>query len=98
MPPTVLFTAFVQLALILAVAGGYFWASRRFRVLEHPISIVAFVTIIGVTVSVAGALYRFGWNAVPDMVRRSAVGSFGWGVIIAAVAWVALRVARRRAR
>lgn len=98
MPPAVLFTALVQLALMLAVAGGYFWASRRYRILEHPISIVTFVTIVGVTVSVAGALYRFGWEAVPDMVRRSAVGSVGWAVIIAAVTWIALRVVRRRAR
>ena len=98
MPSSALLSAAAQLTVMLAVAGGYFLASRRFRVLEHPLSIVAFVTIVGVTVSAAGALYRFGWEAVPAMISRSAVGSFGWGVIIAAAAWVALRVVRRRAR
>lgn len=98
MSSSALVSAIVQLTVLLAVAGGYFWASRRHRVLEHPVSIVAFVTIVGVTVSVAGALYRIGWEAVSDMARRSAVGSFGWGVIIAVFAWIALRVVRRRAR
>lgn len=93
-----LLSAVVQLTVMIAVAGGYFLASRRYRVLEHPLSIVAFVTIVGVTVSVAGALYRSGWEAVPAMAGRSAAGSFGWGVIIAAVAWVALRFVGRRAR
>jgi hypothetical protein len=92
-----LLNAAVQLTVMLVVAVGYFLASRRYRVLQHPVSIVAFVTLIGVTVSVAGALYRSGWEAVPDMVGRSAVGSLGWGVIIAVVAWGVLRVARRRA-
>ena len=95
---SVLLNAAVQLTLMLVVAVGYFLASRRYRVLEHPISIVAFVTIVGIAVSVTGALYRSGWEAVPDMAGRSAVGSFGWGIIIAAVAWIALRFVRRRAR
>ena len=97
MARSALFGAVVQLAVMLAVAGGYFAASRRHRTLQHPISIVVFVTIVGVTVSAAGAAYRFGWPAVPDMVRRSAIGSFGWGVIIAALAWAVLRFVRRRA-
>lgn len=98
MSSSALVSAVVQLIVMLAVAGGYFRASRRYRVLEHPLSIVAFVTIVGVTVSVAGALYRSGWAAVPAMVGRSAAGSLGWGVVIAAVAWVALRFVRRQAR
>ena len=88
--------AVVQLAVMLAVAGGYFAASRRYPWLRHPITIVVFVMMVGITVSVAGAVYRFGWAAVPAMVQRSAIGSFGWGVIIAAFSWGALRLADRR--
>ena len=77
---------------MLAVAGGYFAASRRYRSLQHPIAIGIFVTIVSVTVAVAGAVYRFGWDAVPSMARRSAIGGFGWGVIIAAAAWGVGRV------
>jgi len=96
MTANAILSAVVQLAVMLAVAGGYFAASRRYPVLRHPISIVIFVMMVGLTVSVAGAFYRFGWAAVPAMVQRSAIGSFGWGVIIAALSWGVLRVADRR--
>jgi hypothetical protein len=98
MSPDVLVGAIVQLAVMLAVAGGYFAASCRYRILQHPISIVLFVTMVSVTVAVAGAVYRFGWEAVPAMVLRSAIGGFGWGVIIAAAAWAGRRVLIRSAR
>jgi hypothetical protein len=96
--PEVLFSALVQLAVMFAVAGVYFAASRRHRVLRHPLCIIAFVTLVGVAVAAAGSVYRFGWGAVPDMVRRSAAGSFGWGVLIAGAAWVVLRMVDRRSR
>ena len=92
MPLHVLLGAVLQLALMLAVAGGYFAASRRYRILQHPLSIVLFVTCVGLTVAVAGAVYRFGWSEVPAMARRSAIGAAGWGVIIAAAAWGVRRV------
>lgn len=92
MPLNVLLGAVLQLALMLAVAGSYFAASRRYRSLQHPLSIVLFVTCVGVTVAVAGAVYRFGWSAVPAMAVRSAIGAAGWGVIIAAAAWGVRRV------
>jgi hypothetical protein len=88
----VLLGAVLQLALMLAVAGGYFAASRRYRSLQHPLSIVLFVTCVGVIVAVAGAVYRFGWSAVPAMAGRAVIGSAGWGLIIAATAWGARRV------
>ena len=92
MRPNLLLAAALQLAVMLAVAGGYFAASRRHRILQHPLSIVLFVTCVGVVVSVAGAVYRFGWAAVPAMALRSAIGGAGWGVIIAAAAWGVRRV------
>jgi hypothetical protein len=92
MPLNVLLGAVLQLALMLAVAGSYFAASRRYPSLQHPLSIVLFVTGVGVTVAVAGAVYRFGWSAVPAMAGRSAIGAAGWGVIIAAAAWAVRRV------
>jgi len=86
------FTAAVELALMLAVVGIYLLMARRFRVLWHPLSIVLAVGIVGVAVSVLGELlFRGGASAVPAMLRRSAVGSFGWGVVIAAVAWIVRR-------
>ena len=96
MSSNAILSAVVQLAVMLAVAGGYFAASRRYPLLRHPISIAAFVMMVGITVSVAGAVYRFGWAAVPAMLQRAAIGSFGWGVIIAALSWGVLRVADRR--
>jgi len=92
MPPNVLLGAVLQLALMLAVAGGYYAASRRYRSLQHPLSIILFVTCVGMTVAIAGAVYRFGWSAVPAMAVRSAIGAAGWGVIIAIAAWGVRRV------
>jgi hypothetical protein len=93
-----LLSALMQLAVMLAVAGGYFAASRRHRVLRHPIAIIVFVTLVSISVALTGAMYRGDWDAAPGMVRRSAIGGFGWGIVIAAVAWVVLRLADRRSR
>ena len=63
--------ALVQLALMLAVAATYVVLARRFRVLWHPLSIVAAVVFVGVVVSVLGELlFRGGWPGVPAMARR----------------------------
>ena len=85
-------TAFVELALMLAVVAAYVVMARRFRLLWHPLSIVAAVGIVSVVVSVLGELlFNRGWAAVPAMSRRSAIGGFGWGVIIAAGVWASRR-------
>jgi len=53
----------------------------------------ALVGIISVVISVLGELlFNRGWAGVPAMSRRSAVGGFGWGVIIAAGVWAGRRV------
>ena len=84
--------ALVGLALMLAVAGTYVVLARRFRVLWHPLSIVAAVFAVSVVVAALGELlFRDGWSGVPAMARRSAIGGFGWGVIIAAVVWIGRR-------
>ena len=84
--------AFVGLALMLAVVAAYIVLARRFRVLWHPLSIIAAVLAVSVVVSVLGELiFRGGWPAVPAMVRRSAIGGLGWGVIIAVAAWIGRR-------
>jgi hypothetical protein len=95
MSRTILLNAILQLTVMLAVAGSYFAASRRYRILQHPLSIVLFVTCVGETVAIVGAVYRFGWSSVPAMTLRAGIGSAGWGVIIAAVAWGAGRVLAR---
>jgi hypothetical protein len=85
--------ALVGLALMLAVVAAYVALARRFRLLWHPVVVFAAVGIVGIVVSVLGeVLFRGGWAAVPAMVRRSAIGGFGWGVIIAAGVWIARRV------
>ena len=90
---TAALNAIAGLVLMLAVVAGYVMLARRFRVLWHPLSIVAAVTIVGVTVSIAGVVaFGAGWPAVPAMLRRSAIGSIGWGVVFAGVAWVGRRV------
>lgn len=67
--------------------------AQRFRLLWHPLSIVAAVGIVSVVTSVLGELlFNRGWAAVPAMLRRSAIGGFGWGVIIAAGVWAGRRV------
>jgi hypothetical protein len=86
------FNALVELALMLAVIGVYVLLARRFRILWHPLSVILAVGVVGVIVSVLGEwLFRGGVSAVPVMLRRSAVGSFGWGVIIAGVVWIGRR-------
>jgi|SRR6185503_2208649 len=86
-------TAFVELALMLAVVAAYVVMARRFRLLWHPLSIIAAVGIVSIVVSVLGELlFNRGWAGVPAMSRRSAIGGFGWGVIIAAAVWAGRRV------
>jgi hypothetical protein len=86
------FNALVELALMLAVIGVYVLLARRFRILWHPLSVILAVGVVGVIVSVLGEwLFRGGVSAVPAMLRRSAVGSFGWGVKIAGVVWIGRR-------
>ena len=47
-------TAFVELALMLAVVAAYVVMARRFRLLWHPLSIIAAVGIVSIVVSVLG--------------------------------------------
>lgn len=85
--------ALVGLALMTAVTATYIVSARRFRLLWHPLSIVAAVGTVSVVVAVLGELlFRGGWAGVPAMLRRSALGGFGWGVIIAGVAWIVRRL------
>ena len=80
--------ALIQLALMLAVVAIYVALARRFRTLWHPLSIFTAVTAVSIVVAVLGELlFRGGWAATPAMLRRSAIGGLGWGVIIAAVVW-----------
>lgn len=87
--------ALVEFALMLALAAAYLALARRHRFLWHPISIVLTVGIVGIVVSVMGELIGRGWAGVPAMFRRSAIGGFGWGVIIAAVVWTVRRLSSR---
>lgn len=84
--------ALVELALMLGVIAAYVGLARRHRLLWHPLSIVLAVGIVGIAVSVPGELFRGGWSGVPAMLRRSAIGGFAWGVIIAAAVWIGRRV------
>jgi hypothetical protein len=85
--------AVLELVLMLVVAAAYAVAARRFRVLWHPLSIVVAVGTVGVVVSVLGEVSFGGGTAgVPAMLRRSAIGGFGWGVAIAVVAWIGRRI------
>lgn len=85
-------TALVELILMLAVIGAYIVLAQRHRRLWHPVSIVLAVGIVGIVVSLMGELFRGGWAGVPTMLGRSATGSFGWGVIIAVMVWLARRL------
>ena len=85
-------TALVELAVMLAVIAAYVVLARRHRTLWHPLSIVLAVGIVGIVVSVLGELFRGGWSGVPTMLRRSAIGGFGWGVVIAIVVWIVRRL------
>lgn len=84
--------ALVELGLMLAVVAAYLGLARRFRLLWHPLSLIAAVGTVSVVVAVLGELlFRGGWAGVPVMLRRSAVGGFGWGVVIAVVVWASRR-------
>ena len=92
MTPQAALVAFVELALMLAVVAAYVVMARRFRLLWHPLSIVAAVGIVSIAVSVLGEmLFNSGWAGVPAMLRRSAIGGFGWGLVIAAGVWIGRR-------
>lgn len=80
--------AVVGLALMLVVVACYVWLARRFRILCHPLAIFLAVGTVGVVVSVCGELVFRGAAGVPAMLRRSAIGGFGWGVVIAIVVWI----------
>ena len=92
MPTGSLVNAFVSLALMVAVMTAYLLLGRRFRVLWHPLAVVLAVGVVGVTVSVLGEVLFRGTSGVPGMLQRSAIGSFGWGVVIAFAVWIARRV------
>ena len=78
---------------MLAIAAAYVVLARRFRVLWHPLAIVAAVGSVGVLVSViADVLFRSDGIGVTAMARRSAIGSFGWAVVIALGVWIARRL------
>jgi hypothetical protein len=91
--------AVVSLALMMAVIAAYVVAARRVRRLWHPLAIVTAVTAVGIIVSVAGERwFRGGAADVPAMLRRSAIGSFGWGVVIALAVWAGRRLLGQRTR
>jgi hypothetical protein len=85
-------TALIGLAVMLALVATYATLARRHRFLWHPLSIVFVVAIVGIVVSVVGELFRGGGSGVPVMLRRSAIGSFGWAVIIAIAVWLVRRI------
>lgn len=89
-PPA--FAAIVELTLMLAVVAAYLLLARRFRVLWHPFAIILAVGTVGLVVSVLGELLFRVPAGVPVMAQRSAIGSFGWGVVIAGGVWIARRV------
>jgi multidrug efflux pump subunit AcrB len=85
-------SAVAQLVLMLAVVAVYIALARRFRLLWQPLSIVVAVGIVGVLVSVITTLiFGGGIAAVPAMARRSAIGGFGWGLVIATIVWICRR-------
>jgi hypothetical protein len=99
MTPHAAINAVVSLALMLTVIVFYLVLARRFRILWNPLAIVVAVGTFGVVVSVLGeVLFRGSTADVPAMLRRSAIGSFGWGVVIASVVWIARRVFARSYR
>jgi|SRR5215212_4106239 len=81
--------AIVQLTLLLGVVAMYVLLARRFRLLWQPCSILVAVASVSVVVAVLGVLlFGGGWTDVPAMMRRSAIGGVGWGLVIAVVVWV----------
>ena len=98
MSSNALLSAAAPLSVMLAVAGAYVAASRRYSVVRHPAAIFLTILLVGVTVSVSGQVYRTGWTDVPAMTRRSLAGSAGWGLVITLVAWPVLRLVARHSR
>jgi hypothetical protein len=99
MPPQVVVNALVALTLMLAVVAAYVVLANRFRVLWHPLAIVVGVTTVSVTTAVLGELlFHDGGSGVLGMLRRSAIGGFGWGVIAAAVVWTGRRILVQRTK
>ena len=90
--------ALVELLVMLAVIVAYLLLARRFRMLAHPLAIFLAVGTVGVVVSVAVEAWLRGASGVPAMARRSAIGSFSWGVLIAALIWIGRRVFVRSGR
>ena len=89
----VVLSALVQFALMVGVIAAYVLLARRFHLLWHPLSVVVAVGVVGVIVSVLGELwFRGGLNGVPAMLRRSAIGAFSWGVVVAMFVWSARRI------
>ena len=83
-----LFNALIELALMGAVVGAYGALARRYRYLWHPVSILVAVTTVSVVVAVLGEmLFGSGWAGVPTMLRRSVIGGFGWGLVLAVSVW-----------
>jgi hypothetical protein len=84
--------AIAQLMLMLGGVAAYVMLARRFRLLWHPISVFVAVGTVGVLVAVlTTVMFGGGISAAPAMARRSAIGGFGWGVVIAAMVWVGRR-------
>jgi hypothetical protein len=92
-------TALLELAAMLAVVVAYVSMARRHHALWHPLSIILTVVVVGVAVSVLGeVLFNSGWAGVPATLRRSLVGAFGWGVVMAIGVWIGRRLFVRRAK
>lgn len=88
----VLLNALLGLAMLAAVAGSYYALARRRPYLWHPLSIVAAVTAVSIAVALAGdVLFGAGWAGAVRMLRRSAIGGIGWGLVIA----LAVSITRR---
>ena len=93
-----LLNASIQFALMLAVLVAYCVAACRYRRLRHPLAIALAVIIVGVTVSLLNEWFRRGWSGVPDIARRSLIGSAWWGALIGVAAWFVCRFRRPRLR
>lgn len=87
-----IFNAVIGLAMMGVVSGVYVGLARRYRYLWHPASILVAVVAVSVVVSVLGVVvFGSGWVGAPAMLRQSAIGGFGWGVLIAAMVWASRR-------
>jgi hypothetical protein len=85
-----------QAGLLLLVVVGYIVVSRRFKLLQHPMTIAFAVAVVGVAVSVVNEFFRGGWTGVPRMAVRAGVGSVMWGLVIGGGYWL-VRTALGRA-